>query len=87
MAEAAPTAQASPTICLWTLERGNDGTRETMLLNVAKNQQKTGLAKPLASPVVTGRDEKIRTSGPLNPIQVRYQTALHPVLLLLQNSL
>ncbi len=26
----------------------------------------------------TGRDERIRTSGPLNPIQVRYQTALHP---------
>jgi hypothetical protein len=26
-----------------------------------------------------GRDEKIRTSGPLTPSQVRYQTALHPV--------
>ena len=25
-----------------------------------------------------GRDERIRTSDPLDPIQVRYQTALHP---------
>lgn len=25
-----------------------------------------------------GRDEKIRTSDPHNPIVVRYQTALHP---------
>ena len=29
-----------------------------------------------------GLGERIRTSGLLNPIQARYQTALHPVILL-----
>ena len=38
-----------------------------------RGQPKT--ANPFA---IAGRDERIRTSGPLNPIQVRYQTALHP---------
>ncbi len=27
---------------------------------------------------IAGRDERIRTSDPLNPIQVRYQAALRP---------
>ncbi len=31
------------------------------------------------SPSKNGRDERIRTSDHLDPIQVRYQTALHPV--------
>ena len=43
----------------------------------AKNTKKR-LLDFSKSPVITGRDEKIRTSDPLNPIQVRYQTALHP---------
>ena len=30
---------------------------------------------------IIGRDDWIRTSGPLNPIQVRYQTALRPDIL------
>ena len=40
--------------------------------------KKKGLSDFSESPFNTGRDERIRTSGPLNPIQVRYQTALHP---------
>ena len=33
---------------------------------------------PLVSFFCNGRGEKIWTSDPLNPIQVRYQTALRP---------
>ncbi len=43
-----------------------------------KTQKKGFWISPKASSVSTGRDEKIRTSDPLNPIQVRYQAALHP---------
>ncbi len=39
---------------------------------------KKGLAVS-ANPLKSGRDDWIRTSGPLLPKQVRYQAALHPV--------
>ncbi len=32
----------------------------------------------MPNPLKTGRDDWIRTSGPLLPKQVRYQAALHP---------
>ena len=44
------------------------------------DDKKTGGHCP---PVFCGLGEKIRTSGLLNPIQARYQTALHPVALTL----
>ena len=33
----------------------------------------------MQAPSLVGRSGEIRTRDPLNPIQVRYQTALHPV--------
>ena len=39
--------------------------------------QRAGLVDP-DRPISCGRGEKIRTSDPLHPMQVRYQAALRP---------
>ena len=44
-----------------------------------KSHKKKQLNRRGSAALCTGRDERIRTSDHLNPIQVRYQTALHPV--------
>jgi hypothetical protein len=63
-------------------EMGSPGTSDfgsiaTLVLpDVDPPRSATGLELILLSKV--GRDDWIRTSDPLNPIQVRYQTALRP---------
>ena len=52
--------------------------RTVFITNIAGSRRKKGQRNDSVSLVFFGRGEKIRTSDPLHPMQVRYQAALRP---------